>query len=301
MELLTYSTTSSPAASRFIRSSSSSASARSSASSSSCSVWLTTSVTGRSPRSMNTISRSRSVSLQLTRMSTTAGDSVAAAARAGLGGPPPMPVCATGLSLFLPSCGALRPSAGSSSNSPWPWYALSAIIRSISMRFRVKPWSERWCVARMYASKPRASRSSSGSIPGPTGHHPSPPPGDGHASSYRVIIAMPMLDKKASCSETPMRFSVESPRREMSMRRVGMETPRSYASVATSANSCAAKRDPRRVARKATWRRRRISSVSDERSMSSPAPPAEDGAAPAASARRRDLAVIFNDARRTSR
>ena len=112
---------------------------------------------------------------------------------------------------------------------------------------------------------------------------------------------MPMLDRKASCSDMPMRFSVERPRREMSMRRVGIETPRSYASVATSANSCAAKRDPRRVARKATWRRRRISSVSDERSMSSPAPPAEDGVAPAASARRRNPAVIFIKSRRLSR
>ena len=252
-------------------------SARSSSFSWSISVCETTSVTGRNPRSMNTISRSSSVILQLTRMSATAGDSVIAAARAGFGDPPPMPVCNTGRSLLFPIFGALRPGPpspipGSSSNSPSPSYALSAIMRSISMRFNVNPWSDRWCVARMYARSPRASRSSSGSTPSPIGHHPSPPAYEGHWSSYSVIIAMPMLERKASCSDMPMRFSVERPRSEMSMRSVGMETPRSYASVATMANSCAAKRDPRLVARKVMWSLRRMSSVLEERSRLSSRP-----------------------------
>jgi hypothetical protein len=54
------------------------------------------------------------------------------------------------------------------------------------------------------------------------------------------------------------------------MRREGIVTPRSYASVATMANSCAANRDPRRSARNVTCKRANRSSSAG--AASSPAP-----------------------------
>ena len=146
------------------------------------------------------------------------------------------------------------------------------MIRSISMRFSVNPASERWCVARMYASSPRASRSSSGSPP--TGDQRAWPaagaPRDGQSSSHRVIMHIPTCDRNASCSLRPMSDAVDKPRSEMSMRREGIVTPRSYASVATMANSCAANRDPRRSARNVTCNRANRSSSAG--AASSPAP-----------------------------
>jgi hypothetical protein len=146
------------------------------------------------------------------------------------------------------------------------------MIRSISMRFSVNPASERWCVARMYARSPRASRSSSGSPP--TGDQRAWPaagaPRDGQSSSHRVIMHIPRCDRNASCSLRPMSDAVDKPRSEMSMRREGIVTPRSYASVATMANSCAANRDPRRSARNVTCNR--ASRSSSAGAASSPAP-----------------------------
>ena len=202
------------------------------------------------------------MSRQLTRMSMTASVSPRA----------PAP-CGPRLAMPLRETGVLSGwSAPGGPTAPWdsahpsgcdhspPARDWSVMRRSISIRLRVYPASERWWVARMYARRPRASRSSSGSPA--TGHHPSPPPGEGQPSSYRVSMLMPRWDRNASCSERPRALDVESPRRAMSMRRDVRDTPRSYASVATSANSCAAKRDPRRSARKLTWSRDRSSAVS---------------------------------------
>eukprot|EP00982_Pelagococcus_subviridis_P015087 31378-Pelagococcus_subviridis.AAC.8 len=60
----------------------------------------------------------------------------------------------------------------------------------------------------------------------------------------------------------PIAFDVDRPNSATSMRKEATERPCSYASVATSANSCAANREPRRTARNATWSRR-ISSSSE--------------------------------------
>ena len=135
--------------------------------------------------------------------------------------------------------------------------AWSAATRSISRRLRSNPASARACVARMYARSPRASRSSSGPPSPGRGHQAGPPPGLGHRSSQSVRRHTLAWETKASCSLRPRWLAVDRPRRETSMRRLGTVTPRSYASSATSANSCAAKREPRRRARKLTCRRER--------------------------------------------
>mmetsp|Transcript_23985 Transcript_23985/g.59461 ORF Transcript_23985/g.59461 Transcript_23985/m.59461 type:complete len:231 (+) Transcript_23985:1087-1779(+) len=199
--------------------SSSSASASSSASSCSVSMELITSDTGLKPRAMNTISRSNSVNLQLTRMSMIEGDSRAAA---------DSPVELRAARLLTP---AMRGSAVGVPNPLNPLSrpscsrACSASTRSISMRFNVYPSSEFACVRRMYASSPVTSLSSS--PPTPTGHQPGPPPGDGQPSSYRVIMHIPMLDRNESCSDSPSRFCVLNPSREMSIRSEATERPRS--------------------------------------------------------------------------
>ena len=189
---------------------------------------------------MNTISRSRSVSLQLTHEHHR-GLIPRAAARRGRCLP-----SRYGPSLFLPSRALPdRPRARAE-------LALALVRAQRHHPFHLHALQGKTLagalVRRVCTRVSRAPRDLLGSIP-TAWHHPRPArrrPRD----SYRVIIAMPMLDRKASCSNAHAVLRGE-PEEEMSMRRVGMETPRSKASVATSANSCAAKRDPRR------WRGRR--------------------------------------------
>mmetsp|Transcript_11617 Transcript_11617/g.38501 ORF Transcript_11617/g.38501 Transcript_11617/m.38501 type:complete len:474 (+) Transcript_11617:1901-3322(+) len=157
---------------------------RKSIASSSSSRVLITSATVRSPRDANTNSRNRSVSRQFTRISFTA--SVSPSASGPCVAPPALaiPFCETGMlsSSFPPPpasgsresrsslCVTCHPSGWSHAPSPPFALCVSVIKRSISMRFRVYPASDRWCVALMYARSPRASLSFSG-LPMPTGDH----------------------------------------------------------------------------------------------------------------------------------